>query len=85
MLGGFFRKRKNRTFNYTPQFYKPEEDRSLPDRSFAKYRRAWEDAGEASRTRKNYEVSVRLIIIFLVLVFIALYILDFDLSIFYSK
>ncbi len=83
MLGGFFKKRKNRTFNYTPQYYKPEEERSLPDRSFARYRRAWEDAGEASRNRKNSEVSIRLVIIFSVLVFIALYLLDFEISIFF--
>jgi hypothetical protein len=84
MLGGFRRQRKNRTFNYTPQYYKPEEERSLTYNSFAKYRRAWEEAGIASRNRNNVEISKRLIIIFLILVFIALYLLDFEISIFFS-
>ncbi|MFK7748535.1 MAG: hypothetical protein AB8B65_09100 [Kordia sp.] len=82
MLGGFFKKRKNRTFNYIPQHYDESNERKLPENNFAKYRKSWEDAGKAGRTRKNAEVSKRLIIIFLVLVLIALYFLDFDLSIF---
>jgi len=82
MLSSFFKTRKNRTFNYTPQYHEREEERQLSENNFAKYRRSWEEAGKASRTRKNAEVSTRLVIIFFVLVFIALYFLDFDLSIF---
>ncbi len=85
MLGSFFKTRKNRTFNYTPQYYNQDQERSLSKSNFAKYRRSWEEAGKASRNRKNVEVSKRLVIIFLVLVFIALYFLDFDLSIFTRK
>ncbi|WP_046757399.1 hypothetical protein [Kordia jejudonensis] len=85
MLGGFFKSRKNRTFNYIPQYYEREAERQLPENNFAKYRKAWEEAGKASRTKKNAEVSIRLVIIFAVLVFIALYFLDFDLSIFTRK
>lgn len=82
MLGSFFKTRSNRSFNYTPQYYDTDNDRKLTENNFAKYRKSWEEAGRASRTRKNVEVSKRLVIIFMVLVFIALYILDFDLSIF---
>ncbi|AXG70350.1 hypothetical protein KORDIASMS9_02589 [Kordia sp. SMS9] len=82
MLRSFFKTRKNRTFNYTPQYYEKDKERKLPENNFAKYRKSWEEAGKASRNRKNVEVSKRLIIIFLILVFIALYFLDFDLSIF---
>lgn len=82
MLGSFFKTRKNRSFNYTPQYYEVENERKLTENNFAKYRKSWEEAGKASRTKKNAGVSVRLVIIFVVLIFISLYILDFDLSIF---
>jgi hypothetical protein len=82
MLGSFFKTRSNRSFNYTPQYYDADNDRKLTENNFAKYRRSWEEAGRASRTKKNAGVSKRLVIIFVVLIFIALYILDFDLSIF---
>lgn len=84
MAGSFFKtKSKNREYNYIPQYYKPEEGKTqLSEPAFARYRREWEKAGKESRKRSNYLISTRLIVIVCILVFIALYLLDFDLSIF---
>ena len=91
-----FRLRKNRRYNYTPRYYKGKEDGNPYDfdSKFSKYRdtynsndigQQWKNARMQMRTRKNRSFSLRLLSIILVLFFLALYILDFDLSLFISK
>jgi len=61
------------------------------DSKFSKYRdtynsndfgQQWKEMRLQMRTKKNRSISLRLLLIILGLVFICLYILDFDLSIF---
>ncbi|EID72382.1 hypothetical protein [Imtechella halotolerans] len=88
-----FKLRENKRYNYTPRYYQGK-DVGNPysfESKFHKYREAtnandfgsqWKAARESSRNRGNREVNRRLVIIFLVLLLVALYFLDFDLSIF---
>lgn len=87
------KKSPNRRYNYTPRYYKGKEDydRFEIDSQFQKFRNRpnqidfgaqWNQDRLGSRNRKNREINRRLIIIFLVLIFIFLWIIDFDLSIF---
>ena len=86
---------KNRRYNYTPRYYKGKEEGNLYefDSKFSKYRdtynsndfgQQWKEARVQMRSRKNRSISLRLLLIILALVFVCLYILDFDLSIFSS-
>ena len=88
-----FKLKKNRRYNYTPRYYKGKEEGNLYefDSKFAKYRdtynsndfgHQWKEARFQMRTRTNRSISFRLLFIILVLVFVCLYILDFDISIF---
>jgi len=61
------------------------------DSKFSKYRdtynsndfgQQWKEARLQMRTKNNRSISLRLLLIILGLVFVCLYILDFDLSIF---
>ena len=91
----FFKQRTNRRFNYTPRFYKGKND-DTPydfDSTFSKYRdmsnsndfgAQWQAARRDSRNRSNRGFSRLFLIVLATLVLIALYILDFDLSIFKS-
>ena len=96
LKSNLFKLRKNRRYNYTPRYYKGKGDGNLYefDSKFSKYRdtynsndigQQWKNARMQMRTRKNRSFSLRLLSIILVLFFLALYILDFDLSIFISK
>lgn len=88
-----FKRGENRRFNYTPRYYNGKED-ERPfefDSVFRKYREKpnaidfgahWKEDRKGFRNRKNREINKRFIIIFLILVFIFLWIIDFDLSIF---
>lgn len=91
----FFRIKRpeNRRYNYTPRFYKGKEDDNPFEfeSRFHKYRDQpnsidfgahWKEDRKKYRTRSNRGINRRFIYIFLILVFIALWILDFDLSIF---
>ena len=91
-----FKLRKNKRYNYTPRYYQGKSEGNLYDfdSKFSKYRetynendfgKQWQEARLQMRTRKNRGISMRLLLILLVLVFVSLYILDFDLSIFYSQ
>ncbi|PID67985.1 MAG: hypothetical protein CR968_03925 [Flavobacteriia bacterium] len=91
-----FRFRKPTRFHYTPRFYKGIEDDNVykfksqyrkdeVGKNYNDYRGNWQEDRKAMRTRANYAVNLRLIIIIAILVFIALYIIDFDLSIFKLK
>jgi len=89
----FFKQQTNRRFNYTPRYYKGKKDENPYDfdSSFSKYRDItnsndfganWQAARQQSRNRSNRGFSRLFFIILISLIFIALYILDFDLSIF---
>lgn len=88
-----FRKRENKRYNYTPRFYKgKEDDRPFEFQStFTKYRERpndidfgaqWKVDRANSRNRKNRHFSRLTLYIAAVLIFIFLWIIDFDLSIF---
>ncbi|NQY06980.1 MAG: hypothetical protein HRT68_12540 [Flavobacteriaceae bacterium] len=88
-----FKLPRNKRFNYTPR-YLETKDLGSPydfDSKIKRYRETtnandfgqqWKEARDASRTRKNRGTSRMLIYIILILTLIALYFLDFDLSIF---
>ena len=92
-IGGPFKLRKNKRYNYTPRYFKGK-DIGNPcdfDSKFAKYRetynsndfgRQWQEAREQMRHRGNRGISPTLLIIILLLTFAFLYIIDFDLSLF---
>ncbi|MDB3997819.1 hypothetical protein OAU33_02185 [Flavobacteriaceae bacterium] len=93
LKSNLFKLSRNRRYNYTPRYYKGKEEGNLYefDSKFSKYRdtynsndfgHQWHDARLQMRTRKNRSISLRLLLIILALVFVCLYILDFDLSIF---
>ncbi len=87
-------KRKvNRRYNYTPRYYKGKSDGNIYDfeNRITKYRDTtnaidfgahWSEARKSSRHRGNREINKRVVMIALLLVFLFLYFIDFDLSIF---
>jgi len=92
----FFKQRSNRRYNYTPRYYKGKElDNPYEMGSrFDRYRETtnagdisskWLEERKNSRTRNNRGLSKRMLIILLILILIVLYILDFDLSIFFRR
>lgn len=89
----FARIKKNSRYNYTPRYYKGKDTGNIYafDSKFNKYKEAtnavdfgaqWADARKSSRTRGNREINKRVLYILLILLFIFLWIIDFDLSIF---
>lgn len=89
-----FKLKKNKRYNYTPRYYRGKSEYNLYDfdSKFSKYRetfnendfgKQWQEARLQMRTKKNRAISLRLLLIILALVFLSLYILDFDLSIFF--
>lgn len=87
------KREENRRYNYTPRFYKGKESENPLEISqrMNRYRDTpnaidfgaqWKVDRKMYRTRKNRGINKRFIIIFLILVFIFLWIIDFDLSIF---
>ncbi|MBT7481080.1 MAG: hypothetical protein HN677_01645 [Flavobacteriales bacterium] len=93
LKSNLFKLNKNRRYNYTPRYYRGKEEGNLYefDSRFSKYRNTfnsndfgnqWQDARVQMRTKKNRSISLRLLLIILGLVFVCLYVLDFDLSIF---
>ena len=89
----FFKLPKAKKFNYTPRYYDGKvvenvyefDSKFYRDRELLSYndrRNLWADARESSRTRGNREFNTRVLLIVAVLVFIFLWIIDFDLSIF---
>ena len=93
LKSNLFKLNKNRRYNYTPRYYRGKEEGNLYefDSRFSKYRNTfnfndfgnqWQDARVQMRTKKNRSISLRLLLIILSLVFVCLYILDFDISIF---
>jgi hypothetical protein len=94
---GILKTRKNKKFSYNPRYYNNEgegnpfeikhkfdEFRTTVGGNSGlkgKFRTAWEDL----RTSKNRNVNRRLLFIIALLVLLFLYIIDFDLSIFFQK
>lgn len=89
----FSKQRKNRRFNYTPRYYKGKQSANpyAFGSTFEQYRDTpnandfgahWREARDLSRNRNNRTISPRLLLIIAVLILMALYVLDFDLSIF---
>lgn len=87
---------KNKRFNYTPRYYKGKEnidETSFPTKFDAysetlnknDFSGQWHEDRLSSRNRSNSGFNTTIYIIILILVFISLYILDFDLSIFSAK
>ncbi|HET8885844.1 MAG TPA: hypothetical protein VFM70_05770 [Salinimicrobium sp.] len=90
---GFLKIKKNVRYNYTPRYYKGKDEGNIYSfgSKFQKYREItnendfgskWADDRKASRTRGNREINKRLLYIIAVLVFLFLWFIDFDLSIF---
>ena len=88
-----FKLRKNRRYNYTPRYFNGKEVNNIYDfdSKFSKYRETynrndfgqqWKIKRMEMRVHRNRFFSLRLIFIISLLIFLALYILDFDLSIF---
>jgi len=93
LKSNLFKLRKNRRYNYTPRYYQGKEEGNLYefDSKFLKYRdtynrndfgQQWKETRMQMRTRKNRSVSLRLLLIIFALLFLSLYILDFDLTLF---
>jgi len=90
-------KRKlNRRYNYTPRYYKGKSEGNIYDfeNRITKYRETtnaidfgaqWGEDRKASRNRGNREINKRVIYIACILIFLFLYIIDFDLSIFTAR
>ncbi|MBT3282004.1 MAG: hypothetical protein HOC22_03450 [Cryomorphaceae bacterium] len=90
-----FKLNKNRRFNYTPRFFKGKEDIPINFESkFSKYRDTynsidmgmnWSDQRDKMRNKRNRGINMTLILIVVFLILVFLYIIDFDLTIFYTN
>ncbi len=96
MARNIFKLEKNKRFYYKPRFYEGAKEKNVYDiqskfdiknraDSYNDYKAQWAKARSEYRNRGNSGVNYRLLIIIAVLVFIVLYIFDFDLSIFSRK
>ncbi len=87
-----FSLRKNKRYNYTPRYYngkdtgnafeidsKIRRDREIQTNHFTEQ---WRGIRKESRNKKNVEFNKTFLIVLVILILIALYVLDFDLSIF---
>ncbi|MFP2994478.1 riboflavin synthase subunit beta [Spongiivirga sp. MCCC 1A20706] len=93
-MGRFSNLRKNKKYNYEPRYYDNEgEDRPFKmDGRFTKYSKLYNNSdhslkGKVNRAMNDLNnqdpmVNRRIMIIVAILLFIFLYIIDFDLSIF---
>ncbi|CEN32763.1 hypothetical protein [Capnocytophaga cynodegmi] len=84
--------KKNKKYNYTPRYYEGKnlgnpyefdsrirKDRETQTNHFTV---EWQDIRKESRNRKNREINKTFLVVLAILIFLALYLLDFDLSIF---
>lgn len=91
-MGNLFKRGKNKSFDYSPRYYKGEGNPYKIEHKLDKFRSTvqtprglknkFSKAMESSKVPgdKNYKLRFYIILAFLVLLF--LYIIDFDLSIF---
>lgn len=91
---GILKIKKNKRYNYTPRYYKGEGSPFEVKHKFDEYRTTVNSAkgikGKFNAALEDYKnrddsVNKRVYIILAVLVLIFLFIIDFDLSIFYSS
>ncbi len=93
---GIFKSRSNKKFDYTPRYYNNDGDGSpyKMEQKFTKFRTTSGPSGglkgkfkRAMSDFKNPDraVNQRLVIITAILILIFLFIIDFDLSIFFKK
>jgi hypothetical protein len=90
----FLKRRKNKKFNYNPRHYKGKKNPHEIYHMFDDYRHTahhsggligkWYSAMFDSKTEGDRYVWMRLAAIVAVLLLVALYILDFDLTIFFD-
>ncbi|MFJ1323321.1 hypothetical protein [Capnocytophaga canis] len=83
---------KNKKYNYTPRYYDGKEKGNIYDLDSRirkdretqtnHFTAQWRDVRANSRNTKNVEINKTFLIVLAILLFLALYILDFDLSIF---
>ena len=93
----FTKLKRNKKFGYTPRYYNSESEGSpfKFEHKFDKYRSTVDtprglrsklgNAMKDARREGDRNLKVRFLIILAILIFIFLYIIDFDLSIFYHK
>ncbi len=97
LIMGIFKTRKNKKFSYSPRYWddKGEGNPYQMEHKFDKFRttvgknngfknkfnKAWDDLKQGA----DRKVNLRILWIFLVLLFIFLYLIDFDLSIFFTR
>ncbi|WP_299260993.1 hypothetical protein [uncultured Aquimarina sp.] len=90
------KRKTNRRYNYTPRYYEGKSKGNIYDfeNRITKYRETrnaidfgsqWSEDRKSSRNRGNREINKRVIYIVFVLIFIFLYLIDFDLSIFTAR
>lgn len=88
-----FKLRKNKNFRYSPRYSRSEEQSNIYefDSAYSKNRESrsiydksnsWTEARLNSRNRRNSSFSKTILFIALLLTFVFLYVIDFDLSIF---
>ncbi|WP_299890646.1 riboflavin synthase subunit beta [uncultured Lacinutrix sp.] len=90
---GFMKLRQNKRYNYKPRFYEGEGSPFQMKQKFDEHRTTLESGGnikqrllkalEESKTNNNTTVNKRVLIIIAVLVLFFLFLIDFDLSIFF--
>ena len=94
MKVNLFKLEKNKRFNYNPRYYKEKSVQNIYafDSIYSKNRNftsssdvssKWKEARLSYRNRSNKKFSTKIIVIASILVLIFLFIIDFDLSIFY--
>ena len=91
---GLLKTRKNKKFSYTPRYYKGDANPYEIKHKFDEHRVTVENnngikskfvnAINDYKTNENKEANRRVFIIVAILLFIFLFIIDFDLSIFFS-
>ncbi|WP_298547555.1 hypothetical protein [uncultured Aquimarina sp.] len=90
------KRKTNRRYNYTPRYYEGKSKGNIYDfeNRITKYRETrnaidfgsqWSEDRKASRNRGNREINRRVIYVAFILIFIFLYLIDFDLSIFTAR
>jgi len=94
---GIFKTRKNKKFSYTPRYFDDKGDGNpfQMKHKFDDYRKTvggntglktkFRNAFEDLKNSRDRETNKRILIIVAVLLLVFLFIIDFDLSIFFSK
>ncbi|MEM9648765.1 MAG: riboflavin synthase subunit beta [Bacteroidota bacterium] len=94
-MRNFLKLRKNRTYNYSPRYYKGEGSPYKIEHKLDKYRSTAHtqrglknkitSAMDDLKTEGDRNLKLRFLIIVVVLIVLFLYIIDFDLSIFLTS